>query len=565
MMNLSIKQKLIGSFLIVSILFGTASFLSFSNMKKSNEDYNYVIDVVTELRSITQAIQTDTALQTGFYRAFMLYDDNAKFRELMNEANTRINDNIERGKELATIQETTDRLNAIQESNNQFREITNEVMDQKVVNKEKAINDGLALIVPVSTKLMEDSQAMHDWLDKDILDVKIKETQENSKQASRTSLLISILATLLAIASGIFISMIISNPIVKLKNIANQVADGDLQVEPLHMKRKDEIYYLNEAFQQMTQNLREMITSIAENSDQVAASAEQLNASAEQSSKASETVASAIQEIAGSSETTTVKLEQNTHSLQDVLRGVSHISERSTNVSDLSRQTKEEAEEGSQFVENNLAQMTFIHESICRSNNVISSLSHRSKEIGAILDVISNIADQTNLLALNAAIEAARAGENGKGFAVVAAEVRKLAEQSQASVKNVAELIGFIQHDTEETVTIMNEVVTNAEKGLHVSKQTSDKFLRILTSTKEIAPEMEQMTATVQEILANIDKVTNSAMNISELAQTNAASAEEVAASTEEQLASMEEIDTSAQSLAQMAEELRAVVGKFKV
>lgn len=564
-MKLSIKNKLIAGFLLISLIFGISSYFSYQNMESSNEAYDYIVDTAAEVRSIVQSIQTDTALQSGYYRAFMLYGGEQKYRDLMNEANDRVEDSIIKVKELSTLQETVDRIDSIGKANKEFRTVSNRVMDESTNDNEQAIEDGLTFIVPISTQLTDETLSMYNWLTDDILKVRFQDTQDQSKQARITLVILSAVATLSAIAAGFAIATFISRPIVKLGHVVKQVASGNLDVEKVTVKSKDEVYDLNQSFEQMTYSLREMIGSILSNSDQVAASAEQLNASAEQSSQASATVASAIQEISGGAEETTIRLEKNTNSLKEVLQGVVMISESSANVLELAKRTGTEAKEGSRYVENNMQQMQFIHQSILQSNDVIASLSQRSKEIGTILDVISTIADQTNLLALNAAIEAARAGENGKGFAVVADEVRKLAEQSQESAKSISKLIGLIQHDTDESVKIMGEAVVNAEEGVKVSQQTSSKFAQILQSTQRITPEIEQVSATVQEISASIDEITHSAIEISKLAQTNSASSEEVAASTEEQLASMEEIDSSAQSLASMAEELQQVVAQFKL
>jgi methyl-accepting chemotaxis protein len=563
-MKYTIKQKLIVSYLIVSLIFGLASFISYKNAKEANESYEYLIDTVSEIRSITQEIQTNIALQIGYYRAYMLYE-NPKMRENLNDTNKRIEDLINEGKELATLQETRDRLDEIAEINREFGQLANEIMDSITIDKQKALAKGLEEIVPITNNLTEKSEALHKMLKVDILDKQVKETKNNTRSGMTQVLIISIIATLFALGSGVIISLLISRPIVKLANLTKQVASGDLNVETLTIKSKDEIYYLNESFEQMTNNLREMIRGIATNSDQVAASAEQLNASAEQSSKAAEAVASSIQEIAAGAEGATTKLENNSKSIQQVVQGVLRISESTMNVSQLSKKTTIEAEEGGKFVEDNLSQMKFIHESVRRSNEVISSLSQRSQEIGNILDVISGIADQTNLLALNAAIEAARAGEHGKGFAVVADEVRKLAEQSQVSAKNIAELISVIQKDTEESVRIMSEVMENAEQGVKVSVETSNKFTQILDSTRKITPQIEEVTAAVQQISANIEEVSTSVDEIAKNAQANAMISEEVAAATEEQLASMQEIDASAQALAVMAEELKVLVSRFKI
>lgn len=355
----------------------------------------------------------------------------------------------------------------------------------------------------------------------------------------------------------------IIKPIVDLKEKAMTISSGDL-TETIHVKSNDEIGQLGQAFHQMQQSLKNLVQEVDQNAQQVAASAEELTASAEQTSAATAQVATAVQEVAGSSEKQTEGIDKNVESLEEISEGINRIAVSSTKVSELAHHTTIKAEEGGKAVTNTVSQMNSIHDSVSETNDLIKSLYERSKEVSSILDVITGIADQTNLLALNAAIEAARAGEHGKGFAVVADEVRKLAEQSQQSAKEIFEIVQGIQKDTENTVQIMVRVTDDVQAGVEISNDAIEKFHQILQSTKEITPQMEEVSATSQQMSASLQEVASTGSELVMLAKGNAATSEEVAASTEEQLASMEEIASSAQSLSTMAENLNVLISKFK-
>ncbi|MEK4873678.1 methyl-accepting chemotaxis protein [Bacillus sp. FSL W8-0102] len=391
----------------------------------------------------------------------------------------------------------------------------------------------------------------------------ISEVDDAVAPILRKTLLVIIISSVLGAIIVYFIIYSILARLRVLKNKAITISRGNL-TEQIEIKVNDEIGQLGHAFNQMQENLRTLIQKIELSAEQVASSAEELTASAEQTSLVTEQVASSIQEVASNAETQTNGIDKNAQSLNTISSGITKIAENSMNVAELSKQSTLQAEEGEKAVQKTVDQMNSIHESVQVSEEAIQSLAERSKQIGKILDVITGIADQTNLLALNAAIEAARAGEEGRGFAVVAEEVRKLAEQSQESAKQIFELIQGIQQDTGNTVQIMSKTTEDVEEGLKITNEAFEKFEGILHSMREVAPKIQDISSTAQKISAEVQEVAAMANELANIAQNNAATSEEVASSTEEQLASMEEISASAKLLSSMAEELKEVISNFK-
>ncbi|GGP07389.1 methyl-accepting chemotaxis protein [Oceanobacillus neutriphilus] len=389
------------------------------------------------------------------------------------------------------------------------------------------------------------------------------EVQSTAK--SITSTLIVVLSLTLILGIGVILLLIRSviRPIKEIREKAEIISTGDL-TQSVEVKTNDEIGQLGTAFNKMGESLRELVRDVELNAQQVAASAEELNANADQMTSSSEQVSLAIQEVSSSAEHQLSGTEDGVHSLEEVSTGVGRVVESSTQVTELVEKMNTQAEVGGQAVSNTLNQMTSIQSSVENTNENISSLLERSKQVSTILNAITDISEQTNLLALNAAIEAARAGEHGKGFAVVADEVRKLAEQSKLSATQIRDIIVGIQTDVENAVDKMGQVTSNVNSGLDVSYDAIDKFGEIMRSSESIKPQMEEVTSISEQMAAAVGQLTETVSDLASIARNNAASSQEVAASSEEQLASMEEISASAKSLSSMAEDLSEKISKYK-
>ncbi len=249
----------------------------------------------------------------------------------------------------------------------------------------------------------------------------------------------------------------------------------------------------------------------------------------------------------------------------EVSQSIYQIAQGSDEVAHSVTQTQPIIEAGKQDIETSIGQMRFIHNTVTELSTSVKSLDSRSQQISQIVNVITDIAEQTNLLALNAAIEAARAGEHGKGFAVVASEVKKLAEQSASSTEQIKQLIGTIQQEIQQTVSMMESGTNEVDKGIHIVENAHSSFNTVTEYVGKMTEQIQQITINIQQVATGTEQFTHTFNEVATVADTTSAEAQNMSASTEEQLASMEEIRGSSTALAEMAEELHELVQQFKL
>ncbi|WP_339254790.1 methyl-accepting chemotaxis protein [Sporosarcina sp. FSL W8-0480] len=372
-----------------------------------------------------------------------------------------------------------------------------------------------------------------------------------------------------AVITSIIIARIISNSIARpVRNMTAslaQLANGDFTSGPILVHNKDEIGDMAIALNGMTDDLRGILKTVKDSAILLANHAEELSASSEESLAASKTVAEITERNLIASDEQVGKVNDSTRSLNEMLKGIDHISNDNEKMQHASTEVAGHVLDGASKMKDLTSQMAEISSSIQRSSNTIGQLATQSEKIREVTTVITKMAEQTNLLALNAAIEAARAGEHGKGFAVVANEVRHLADQSKQSAADIGRLIDEIVHSVERTIVTAEEGYLFVAKGRELSERTGYVFQQIESATGMMNGAMNAVSTTIKEVRSMTDIISAESIDVQNLALQTLTEAQSASAATEEQLSANSEISMNAQALAILAERLLRDVNRFKI
>jgi methyl-accepting chemotaxis protein len=345
-------------------------------------------------------------------------------------------------------------------------------------------------------------------------------------------------------------------------HVLDAISNNDLS-QALSVQGVGEFKVLTDGVENTRKSLNNVVSMVHDSSRNVASTAEEMSASVEQMSSSSYQVADTVSEISRGAQSQAAKTEEVSRAMVDMTMTVQEVATNSQRAAESARDSNELINNLGSIAKDLLVKMNSIRTATSESSGVIMQLDGKSKQIGEIVNLITNIADQTNLLALNAAIEAARAGEHGRGFAVVADEVRKLAEDSGNAAKQISNLIGEIQEGTQNAVNSMQQGSAEVETGATAINEVAVVIEKVVGAGNQIANMVQDIAAAAQEQSASIEEITSSIEEVSAISEESAAGTEEASAAVQEQSATMQELSRSAEDLSRLAGGMKVVVDKF--
>ena len=336
--------------------------------------------------------------------------------------------------------------------------------------------------------------------------------------------------------------------IAHLKDISE--GEGDL-TKRLHVASHDEIGEIAKHFNRFLEKLQGIISRIADNANVVASSATALSQVSTQTVENVHTLSGrAVTAAAAAAESST-----NSNSV------AANMAQTSSSLSSVSAVTEEMSSTIADISTNPVRARSLGEKAVMQSQSIrglMGELSVATKEIGKIMESITRISSQTNLLALNATIEAATAGDAGRGFAVVANEVKVLARQTADATQDIDSRIGIVQMRTQDSVDKIDEITgVIAEFGDIVSR---------------IAVAIEEQASGTKDVARNISQATEGVGDTSGRAAQAASAAKSIASdinSINDAIGGVrhggEQVRVSAEDLANLAHQLKGLVGQFKV
>jgi len=554
---------------IMSLSLGVVGFVGYYYFHEAGVFLdNLYSDDLIQIRDINQARSDSNALKSSVLAISSYTMDDATQKQQFDQVTTRENSIDKFLEDFEPLATTAYEAERITKAKDQFKNLKDVI--QKTLDYSKAGNKAQAMDYYYKNGFskQDDFQVLLREVGNFNIDQAKAEVTHDNNIIARVQMVLFILpivAIVIAVLIGIAITRMIVGPLNLILEKVEQVAEGNLNVSECTIHSKDEVGLLATSFSIMISNLRTLVIQIRNSAEQLAASSEEIVATMEQNAEVSNQISTAITEVANGTEHQVKALTETSATIEELSSSIENVAASGNTVANSASTTVQIAQEGHITITKAVEQMSIVGTSTEVVQNAVNKLAVGFDKISEFIDIITNISSQTNLLALNAAIEAARAGEHGRGFAVVAEEVRKLAELSQNSAVNIITQVQENRENIRDAGVAMNSAVNSVNEGVVVVNTAGKAFSNITGLINEVSSQVNQIADAVKQMASGSQYIVSSVLDIDAVSKETSNQTMSVSAAVEEQTASMDQIADSSRGLANLAEELRYSIEKFRI
>ncbi len=389
------------------------------------------------------------------------------------------------------------------------------------------------------------------------------------QEMQKNILFMSVVSMLTAAAVSFFIGRSISNPIKRLTAVIQKVGSLDFTSDPVVerlCRHGDEVGVMSQAIESMRRSMNTVLMSVENISGKMYVTSEALEKMAEKTNEDSSDNSATSEELAASMQETSATTEV-------IGENIIHINSTAGNITELSNQGRNMAEE----IMKRAGHLKADAENTSKiSQDVFAEVSKKTEEaiekakavekIQYLANVIMEIASQTSLLSLNASIEAARAGEAGRGFAVVAGEIGNLADQSAGTVKNITQIVEEVDAATKNMAECLKTMLEFMQtKVLKDYDQFIETSIQYNTDADSFKASMTEINSSITELEEALQTITVSIEGINTTIAEAAKGVTDIAQKTSDIVGATGQTLERANESAECAEELKEILGKFKL
>ncbi len=394
--------------------------------------------------------------------------------------------------------------------------------------------------------------------------IPVNELVKEARSIFNLTLIIALIASILAVVIGIMVARHIGHPLVQLKSLMQQGEQGDLTVRT-SFNRKDEIGLVGESFNQMMDKITVLLVRTSETAQSVLMTAGELSDASKKTASSAREIAVATEEIAGGATSLATEAERGMDLTSMIADRMVRVVNANEQMAKSSHEVQQSSARGTSYM-SELTVKTNQTEEMTRSMvEKVDKLKESTQSIRKILDVLNNMTKQTNILSLNATIEAARAGAAGRGFMVVADEIRKLADQSKQSIEVVGQITEKIQSEIDETVQVLTTAYPMFQAQIQSVKDANEIFHQVENRMSGLVGQLDDVTGSITDLEKSQKVLTDAMSNVSAVAEESSATSEEVASLSTEQLTISEGLVRLSEKLEEVSVSLRESLSKFKV